>query len=110
MTAQGQKVLRYLLEHQQDVGSRPAIKSGDARISANFCSFPFSDGDDRGYLLFWQKDGSWRFHDLVMTKIHGNDVELSTADAIDHPIRVRLANIDWWHVVDTCLAALGAFR
>jgi hypothetical protein len=102
ITDQGYKVLTYAIKNQKGGPSSTDHKLvwHARQIRGNACYFPFSHGTNAGYMEF-QQQGVWRFHDVVVTRQNGRDVELSMAYAIDHPILAALQTADWGAILDT---------
>lgn len=94
VTEKGYKVLHRLLEDKHGPSNEPEAKFKSCDVQGTACYFKFTAGTEAGYACF-QQDGVWKFDDIVVTRHHGRDIELSLAYAIDHPYRAAVILTDW---------------
>lgn len=102
MTDQGAKVIAFALDSQKGPSSAQKIVFLPRQIRGATCFFPFTQGADAGYFEF-RHQGVWKFHDIVVTRHNGRDIDLSIAYAIDHPILAALKTADWGAVFENFL-------
>jgi hypothetical protein len=105
LTDQGLKVVTYMLDNQKGPSTAKKIEFQPHQARGKTCYFPFTQGTDAGYFEFHQQD-VWRFHDIVVTRHRGRNVELSLAYTIDHPILAALNNADWGGMFENFLQGL----
>lgn len=96
ITPQGMKLMNHVFDTQKGPAMGGELIYEKCQVQGALCYFPFKqpETNNAGYMVF-EKHGKWQFHDLVITKIEGKEVEMSLAWAIDHPFQAALKGIDW---------------
>ncbi|HEY1603564.1 MAG TPA: hypothetical protein VGG64_28445 [Pirellulales bacterium] len=94
VTAKGYKVATACIQAKDGPSDQPQLTIGPARVEGDKCYFAFSQKDGAGFFCF-EHDGRWKFDDVLFTKLHGREMELSLSYTIDHPYRAALQMMDW---------------
>ena len=103
LTAQGAKVVTYGIQNSRGPNTDPKMIYQQHQIRGTSCYFPFTQGTDTAGYLEFKWEGVWKFHDMVLTRYRGRDVEFSVAYYIDHPFLASLQVTDWTTLAESFL-------